>query len=324
MAGRKVWHIRMRQDDENGQRDYSGEAITKSYIGIGLCASCGKYLDPVSPRNISDAELEQIELHEGWSKNQGKAITQFIRTIQPDDVILLAREKGTGNLAVGLVTEDIRYVANEKLPIRRSVNWKSSSYDRSDLLGYQFYGLATLKRMEVLDKYAEDILAGRTIQIESIHFSDTNRNEAVQKIKERFKALYPSYFEDLVGFIAEQNGLHVDRFMKGQSNDAGVDLRGWRAPGIFEMSKASRERLCIQVKRRVVRAKDMELLSTKVKPGVSAMLVTSENVPHNLRKKASEVRIEIIDGNQLAECVLELHNKLPSYLNQMFRITRDD
>lgn len=320
MEIRKVWHLRMRQGEGKNQRDFSSDAIDRHHIGIG-CNACQK---PFDPRNVSDSELLRIEAAETWSKRQGSVITQFIRNIEPDDIILLARESGTGNLAVGLVTDDLYYVDGEKLPLRRSMDWKNASYDRTDLLGFQFYGLGTLKRQEELDDYGAYILNGTTIKIAPIHYSEARSEDAIEKIKIRFRALYPSYFEDLVGFIAQQNGLQIDRFMKGKSNDAAIDLRGWRASNLFRVDNPEKIQYSIQVKRREITAKDIELLSGKLKPGGVGILATSGEAPESLKDKGESNGVQIVGGNELARCVLEFQNKLPDYLAQMFKIVRDD
>ena len=118
---RNVWHIRMRQGKGSTQQDYSQDGYNRKYVGMA-CNSCAKSFDP---RRASDEELQEIESNEKdrWSKKQGSIITQFIRDIRINDVVLLAKQRGSGLLSVGLITSSSFFRHGETLPLRRSVKW---------------------------------------------------------------------------------------------------------------------------------------------------------------------------------------------------------
>jgi len=146
------------------------------------------------------------------------------------------------------------------------------------------------------------------------------------QIRDRFDALFPSYFEDLVRFIAEQMGLQVDYFVKTKSNDGGIDLRGWRSKGIFEKRVGDRDHFCFQVKRREITRDDLLRLHASLLPGETGILVTSKDTDIEGKNPGlfDDHRVRIVQGKLLAEYVLEYYEKLPTHLARIFKIVRID
>lgn len=319
MDGPQVWHIRMRQGEGKNQRDYADDAFNGSYIGLG-CSQCYK-IAAFDPLNITDSTIDEIEANEKWSKGQ---IRRFIRSMRIDDLVLLSK-KDSQFLGVGKVEARLYFASGEPLPLRRRVKWINREYKKQNLLGLGYFGLGSLARKPQLSDYAEEIVANKKIRIRSIQYSEANRAEALQSIKDRFDVLLPSYFEDLVRFLSEQMGFRVTYFEKSKSNDGGIDFVGWRTKNLFPERTEEKERYIIQVKRTGIKQDHIQKLRENLELGQMGILVSSIDSKRASINSSDQLQnIRIVNGSQLAEYVLEYHDKLPNYLGDIFKISKDD
>lgn len=297
--------------------DLSEDGMAGGYIGI----NCKLKDEAFNPATASNEQLKRLEDWNTWSRNQ---LTNFIR-LREDDVVLLSK-KDSRFLCVGTVTNRPPYLERDDIPLRlrRRMKWINQRYARDNLLGFGYFGQASLTPKRKLNDYVDDIKMNRVIRVEQIQYSDSNKVLARREVRKRFEALFPSYFEDLVRFVAEQSGLQVDYFVKTKSNDAGIDLGGWRSKELLTQDLDQKERFCIQVKRRKVGEEDVSRLRRNLAPGETGILVSSEtsDLPEKRRDLFADGRLRLVDGDLLADYVLEFHEKLPTHLAAIFKIIK--
>lgn len=314
----RVCHVRMR-DGPNGE-DLSDEGFKGNYIGI----NCQIKDSSFDPADISEENLRRFE---GWNKwSQGHQLTQFAR-LKENDLILLSKRESRF-LYVGFATNDAPYLEAKGVPLRfrKKVNWLNFKYPRENLRGFGYFGLGSITSKKKLNEYVDFIKNNQPIQVKQIRYSLATKDAALKEVNERFEVLSPGYFEDLVRFIVEQQGFQVDYFQPEKSNDGGIDLKGWRNKALFDKHSDPVERYSIQIKRRKVGKGDVATFKGNLLPDELGFLVSSMN--SDMRTKHPNLfqdgKIRLIEGNDLAELVLQLEEKLPVHLASLFRIVKLD
>jgi len=314
----QVWGMRMRQKETPKGEDYAEDGFLGGFVALGGWKV--EYGDP----NSHNLLLEEIERKEDWSHGQ---ITRFVKSVRKGDLFLLAK-KDVSFLYVGTISGERPFVADTKptpLRLRWKVDWiRNLKYAKENLLGLGGFGQGSLIRKEHLVPYVEDIKGGRKIHIIQIRYDENNGNEAVKEIKERIKILPPSYFEELVVFIAKEMGLQTEFNPKIGSADGGLDARGWRTKGLFvDNPKETSENFCIQVKQGAVNESIIKSLKENFRTNNDLGIIvtgTDSKLKETKPELFEDGRITLIDGERVSKYVLQLRKKLPIHIANIFNI----
>ncbi|MGI0092403.1 MAG: restriction endonuclease [Nitrososphaerales archaeon] len=313
--GTRVWHVRMRNGPKG--EDLADEGYRGNYIGINC-----QIKDPsFDASDTTDFNLQRFEEWNKWS--QKHQLTQFARLTQNDLILLSKRDSRF--LYVGFATDDPPYLEAERVPLRfrKKVSWLGFRYARENLRGFGYFGLSSITSKRKLDEYADYIRHNQPIQVKQIMYSLATKDSAANEVIERFEVLSPSYFEDLVRFIAEQQGFQVDYSQPEKSNDGGIDLRGWRNRELFDSSNRV-EKFSIQIKRRKIGRVDVETFRENILSDEVGYLVSS--MKSDIKKRHPRLflddKVRLIDADDLAALVLQFEEKLPVHLAGIFRIVR--
>jgi len=241
-------------------------------------------------------------------------------------VFLLAK-KDSRFLYVGIVSGERPFVADSEpasLRLRWKVDWiPNLKYSKEKLLGLGWLGQRSLIRKNNLVAYVEDIKQGRIIHILPIRYDENNKSQAVNEVKQRILILPPSYFEELVIFVAKEMGLQTEPIPKIGSTDGGLDAKGWRAKGLFvDNPEVNREKFCIQVKHGAVNESIVNTFKENLDPAEIGILVTGKDskLKETKPKLFEDGRITLIDGERISEYVLQLHKRLPIHIANIFNI----
>ncbi|MBI2184607.1 MAG: restriction endonuclease [Thaumarchaeota archaeon] len=311
----------MRQITNGKMTDLSHHGIEASpgFVGVGWWGD-----KDGDPNAKSEQELRQMDKH--WkAKSQ---IYHFIKDIRRGDIMLLAT-KHSGILALGVIDSEKPYVDNTppypRLILRWKVKWLETKYQRDNLLGLGDWGQSTLARKEELDEFIEDLKQGRKINPSVISYDPRFEEDALKQIETRLGILPPSYFEDLVRFLAEKMGMQFEIIYRIGTSDGGWDGIGWRVSQFFAKDpKRNIQRFCIQVKRRKVQKSDIEDVREKLLEDQIGILVSS--VAAELLEEEPDLfkdgRVILVDGQTIARYVLKFHSSLPPHLTGILRISQ--